>query len=549
LLNRGEGECKLTNIGTSPTTDGYFTLSAPSSLSLPSQVAAVLTVTFKPLQASIPLDHSGDVTFDIDSGRVAHAAVRLEGVVQTDCRLRISPTSLDFGHVAIDTSRALSVRLVNSGTTSCEVADITFGPSTDSQFHLDATADRFSLDAGDTAFVSVTFAATDITPPHHRGGSLRFATSDSSQPEVTVSLSADIDIGCHLSWSPEHLDFGSLRLNTQGDRQVTLANDGSDTCYLSGIGLAQGSHPDFRPISTETSLAVAPGASPTIGVRFTAADSSTPHHKTGTLVFETGNRRQPSAQIPLSADVDTVCVDASRWIYTLDQSGVLARFDPTSLTFTDIATLRCPNSPGFNSMAVDQNAVAWVGTQTGELFKVDVSTGGCEATTFDGIPSGLTSFGMGFVFDPSTGKDTLFIAGGTELTYDSSHPPILATVSFPSLDISRVGPVNAGFPELTGTGDGQLWGFIPAFASKAGRAALVRLDPNSGRTLESYPYSDLSAVGAWAMKFWGGVFWIFLDTSVYTAKRDSPGTVQTAIANTGRSPILGAGVSTCAPLQ
>jgi hypothetical protein len=549
IVNRGGGECKLTNIGTSPTTDEYFSLSAPSSLLLASEVEATLTVTFKPLNASIPIDHSGEVTFDIDSGSVPRASVPLRGVVQTDCRLGIAPSSLDFGHVAIDTSQDLSVRLVNSGTTSCEVANIVLGPSTDSEFHLGATADPFTLDPGDTRSLSVSFAPKDLAPPHHRTGTLLFATTDSSQPVVTVALSADIDIGCNVSWSPTSIDFGSLRLNNKADRQVTLANDGSDTCYLSGIGLAPDSHPDFTLLSTETTLAVTAGARPAIGVRFTAADSSTPHHKTGTLVFQTGNQRNPSAKVPLSADVDTVCVDASRWIYTLDQSAILARFDPNTLTFTDIATLKCPNRPIFNSMAVDQNAVAWVGDQDGNLFKVDVSTGACEGTNFKGGPAGLMSFGMGFVFDPSTGLDTLYIAGGSSLLFDLANPPTLATVSFPSLAVTKVGVVEEGYSEMTGTGDGQLWGFIPNFASSTNRAVLVRLDPNSGATLESYPYTSLTGGGAWAMKFWGGYFWIFLDTAVYKAKRETPETILTAIADTRRSPILGAGVSTCAPVQ
>jgi hypothetical protein len=121
-------------------------------------------------------------------------------------------------------------------------------------------------------------------------------------------------------------------------------------------------------------------------------------------------------------------------------------------------------------------------------------------------------------------------------------------VSFPSLVVTPIGTVAAGFPEMTGTGDGALWGFIPQSASSSNQAVLVRLDPSSGATLESYSYPTLLGGNSWAMKFWGGSFWIFLDTSIYQVLRASPKVIKTVLADTGRD-IVGAGVSTCAPLQ
>jgi hypothetical protein len=152
---------------------------------------------------------------------------------------------------------------------------------------------------------------------------------------------------------------------------------------------------------------------------------------------------------------------------------------------------------------------------------------------------------MGFVFDPSTGLDTLYIAGGPSFFSTSST---LATVAFPSLVVTPIGTVKVGMPELSGTGDGTLWGFFPASASASSQATLVRLDPQSGATLESYTYPKLTGGASWAMKFWGGAFWIFVDDSVYRVSRDAPTDIQTVMPNTGRQ-IVGAGVSTCAPLR
>ena len=58
---------------------------------------------------------------------------------------------------------------------------------------------------------------------------------------------------------------------------------------------------------------------------------------------------------------------------------------------------------------------------------------------------------------------------------------------------------------------------------------------------------------AWAFAFWGGRFWIFLkrdsDASTYVYAMDATtGALTTALSNTGRT-IVGAGVSTCAPVN
>jgi hypothetical protein len=223
---------------------------------------------------------------------------------------------------------------------------------------------------------------------------------------------------------------------------------------------------------------------------------------------------------------------------------MFSRFDPASLTFNDIAKLNCPSAFSPFSMAVDQHAVAWVLYGDGHIFRVDTGTAQCQATTFQVGQHGLSTFGMGFVFNPTTGIDTLYIAGGTFPTQRSST---LATISFPALTVSTVGTISAGWPELTGTGDGELWGFVPSFASVNGQSLMLKIDPTNATELARYPYTGLTS-GSWAVKFWGGSFWIFLGPAIYQVPRTTPDKVITAIANTGRD-IVGAGVSTCAPVQ
>ena len=549
VANSGGAACGLSNIGLTPSTDGWFGISAANSASLTLKPGdhALLGVAFQPASASTPLTRPGGLGFTIDPPYSRQVVVPLTARIESKCELTVSPASIEFGHVPLDGTATNSVRLTSTGAGPCEISGIAFSPTSDPQFHLAAPQSGvLTLGPGETQAVPITFHAEDAKQPHHRTAGLGFASTDKGKVELVVPLSADIDVGCDLTWTPDQLNFGNVILNTTVSAEVTLGNAGSDTCFVTGLALQSDSDVDFTLVGGQTpSFAVAPGQTVSIGLLFTAADSSPPHLKTGTMVLQTGNARSPQATIPLSAYVSTECIEASRWIYTLDMSSMLSRFDPSTLTFTDIGYLNCPMMSQPNSMAVDQEAVAWVNDTAGNLYKVNTSTAACEATSFVPDQHGLQVFGMGFVFDPSTGLDTLFVAGGAS---PSNAQSTLATISFPSLAVSPIGPVDAGFPELTGTGDGALWGFMPAGASKSGQAVLVRIDLTSGATMESHSYPSLLDGGGWAMKFWGGSFWIFLNGEVYEVPRATPDVIRTVTHGAGRY-IIGAGVSTCAPLQ
>jgi hypothetical protein len=244
-----------------------------------------------------------------------------------------------------------------------------------------------------------------------------------------------------LQQIPDTLDFGKVTLNTTARGAITLTNNGSDVCQVSGLDFGPSTDPGFGFDPDQArAFTVAPGLSQAISVTFGAFDSAPPHLRTGTVVLQTGNSRSPTASIELSATVSTACVEASQWIYIVDgTSSMFSRFDPATLTFTDIGVLDCPGDSTPYSMAVDQDAVAWVVYGDGQLYKVDTRTARCEATSFQVGQHGIITFGMGFVFAPAKDVDTLYIAGSDETGYTK-----LATVAFPSLVVTPIGTVTAG---------------------------------------------------------------------------------------------------------
>ena len=245
------------------------------------------------------------------------------------------------------------------------------------------------------------------------------------------------------------------------------------------------------------------------------------------------------------------CPDESKLIYTIDgDTDELSQFHPQTKTFTNLGVLSCSVSSPF-SMAIARDATAWVLYQNGELFRVDTKNNNLPCTRSAWVPDtqDLLKFGMGFSTDQAGGTtDTLFVSGGGGPTEPTST---LARLNLSSFQPSTVGTVT-GWPELTGTGSAELWGFFPS----ATNARIVRLDKTTGAALQTYREAvldDSSSPRAWAFAFHGGSFWVFLQKStetrtfIYQFNAATGAMIGTRI-DTGTRKIVGAGVSTCAPI-
>jgi len=242
------------------------------------------------------------------------------------------------------------------------------------------------------------------------------------------------------------------------------------------------------------------------------------------------------------------CSDASKLVYVVDMSNKFSQFNPMTKSFTDLGTLSCPTLLGGNpfSMGLDRNTIAWVLYDSGELFRVDVLNSlACTKTTWSSLS--LLEFGMGFSTDTVGGTtDSLFVAGG--LSVSSGTTSTLAKLDTSAFTSTNVGTVS-GNPELTGNGNAELWGFFPDTSAPR----IDKINKTSGSALTTYQLPTLAGMPmAWAFAFWGGDYWVFLmkdsetSTTVYQVD-GSNGNIKGSTP-TGSRVIVGAGVSTCAPV-
>ncbi len=271
------------------------------------------------------------------------------------------------------------------------------------------------------------------------------------------------------------------------------------------------------------------------------------------LMCEDGHRMRKVAACrggcKQGACVDTCGANDVELIYLVDGDRQLLSFDPRKLPrdpFRAIGALDCESRVGPNSMAVDRTGIAWVGYNDGVLHQASLLDAHCfhEASRPEGAPE--LKFGMGFVSDgPKATTEKLYVVeyGGTELaTIDTSVFPT-RWVPQGKLPVQREFP-----PELTGTGEGRLYGYFPDTNNRGFIQEIDRKGKLIGRRWD-LPRKT-GQVGGWAFAFWGDVFYVFVtvdDANEVHAVHRKTGKHQLVIEN-GPHRIVGAGVSTCAPL-
>jgi hypothetical protein len=258
------------------------------------------------------------------------------------------------------------------------------------------------------------------------------------------------------------------------------------------------------------------------------------------------------------------CSDAAKLIYILSDANDLYSFKPDDKQFKKLGPLNCPTSLEPGSMAVDRDAIAWVNyvdydeldgeIKGGEIFKVNTASLQCEPTSIKLSP-GFLRMGMGFSSDDAAGSETLFVAGSAD--YQSSKNPGLGKIDLAANSVKPVGPFTGSLAgqdaELTGTGDGRLFGFFTTNPVK-----VAKINKGTGEILSSKSLPEVEVPAYFAFSFWGGDFYFYTcpdpyeapnRTSNVTRYRPSDNSVDPAYMTNIGFRIVGAGVSTCAPLE
>jgi hypothetical protein len=249
----------------------------------------------------------------------------------------------------------------------------------------------------------------------------------------------------------------------------------------------------------------------------------------------------------------SVCPDAGgTLIYLVSITRELYSFDPPTARFHDIGHIDCPTPYQAFSMAVDRGGTAYVllsdlgfPSARGSLWRVSTADAKCSSIP-QYVPGqdGFQVYGMGFAANGDGGDagETLYVGGGH---YYGSTAGLASidTTTFTLRYLGQNNPAPEGI-ELTGTGDGRLFGLL--FYNVSGSYYIGQIDTATGAVLSQTAVIPTQTAGGFSIAFWGGDFYLFTGSTTVTRYRPSDGS-STVVAQLPGVAIVGAGVSTCAP--
>lgn len=273
------------------------------------------------------------------------------------------------------------------------------------------------------------------------------------------------------------------------------------------------------------------------------------------------------------------CADNVRPIFVLTHTEPpsIHSFDPKTLTFDFVRQVECPDTTGWkaSSMSISRDYHAWVewgGTYTSptdpaakRLDRVDLATGKCEPDVAK-LPAAASGAPLGMAFTSDTAGSAserlYFIDTSTRLWPLAGAAPIGQYYQFKPGEGTEFSGA-----ELSGTGGGKLFIFVMNWTAAFNHPCTAQtpcyptvhigeIDKTTGASITNVEVLDIPAfgisAGGFAFAHWGGKLWAFESpdfgpTKVY--EHDPALGTAKLVKSDGPEGVVGAGVSTCAPLE
>jgi hypothetical protein len=240
--------------------------------------------------------------------------------------------------------------------------------------------------------------------------------------------------------------------------------------------------------------------------------------------------------------------DARDWIYLLTAERGVFRFSPLTREVQLRGVIDCmvrdirggaTNTP--YALTVDRRGGGWSSFRGGGLARLGLLDGTCTPTCLKGP---FPTWSLAFALDDA-GVENLYVE-------ESAESNVLAKFGTLDLDngkFTQLGnndAVSRG-ADLTATGDGRIFGFFHATTN-----FLAEVDRTTGHLSGVIDLPWLNIRYGWAFAFWGGSFWMFRSETSGETKLDRvdwPSGAHTPVDVALKFTVVGAGVSTCAPID
>jgi Abnormal spindle-like microcephaly-assoc'd, ASPM-SPD-2-Hydin len=306
-------------------------------------------------------------------------------------QLTVSSAALNLGSVLVGSTQSQTVTLTNATGTTVNVNQAV---ASGNGFGVSGVALPFTLGAGQSQAISITFAPTSAGSA---SGSLSIASDATTNPSISVALSAVGVTPGSLTGTPTALNFSTVKVGSSQTLNASVTNSGGSSVSVTGASIS-GSGYSISGMSTPITLS--PGQSKSFSVTFKPQTSGAANGQLAIASTATNS----NLDIPLSA--------------TAVMAGTLTAGSAT-LSWGNVPVGTSQNQPetltnsGGSSVTVSQASVSGAG------FSVSGLT-----LPMTLAPGQSTSFSIGFA--PSSGGNK---TGTLNIASDASNPSLAVALS------------------------------------------------------------------------------------------------------------------------
>jgi hypothetical protein len=253
ITNTGNTTLTVSNVVSS---NAKYTFSGGTSYTIAAGAEKTVTVTFSPTAVGT---ENGNITITSDDPDSPTTNVTLTGEgYQTNPNIVVTPTSLAFGNVTVNTSSNLSLKIKNTGDANLSITNIVSGNSV----FTFSGGTTYTIAPNDSVSLTVTFSPTALTTYN---SNLTITSNDPNQGTLNVALSGTgTALPPNITVSPSSLNFGNVAVGNTNSLNITVSNDGGAVLNILNI-IVNGA---IFSYSGNTSFSIAPSASNQLAILF-----------------------------------------------------------------------------------------------------------------------------------------------------------------------------------------------------------------------------------------------------------------------------------------
>ena len=258
LTNNGAGTLTISSIAVTGTNLSDFVQTNNCGSSVAAGFSCNIAVTFSPTGIG---SRTASVTVTDNASGSPHS-VSLTGTGKAGAlpAVTLSPTSLKFANIMVNTSSKKKITVTNSGAAALNVSTVTVTGTVPSDFAESDTCVGVSVAVNGTCTITITFTPTTL---EDQTGTVTITDNAANSPQAVPITGNGAEPA--VDTNPSSLTFASQKAGTTSAAQtITVENYGNATLTFSGVGVTG----PFTISNNTCTGSLGPGLTCTISVEF-----------------------------------------------------------------------------------------------------------------------------------------------------------------------------------------------------------------------------------------------------------------------------------------